>query len=43
MPTQPTTDCVLFPEIFSKPIIARFDQDFASSDGGCVPHLVEIG
>ncbi len=36
MPTQPTTDCVLFPEIFSKPIIARFDQDFASSDGGAL-------
>jgi len=36
MPAQPTTDCVLFPALFSKPTFARFDQDLASSDGGAL-------
>jgi DDE family transposase len=31
-----TTQCLLFPEIFSKPIIARFDQANGSSDGGAI-------
>ena len=29
-----TTQCLLFPEIFSKPLVARFDQQQSSSDGG---------
>lgn len=29
-----TTQCLLFPEIFSKPLVARFDQLQSSSDGG---------
>ncbi len=36
MPAQATTDCVLFPGLFSKPVVATFDQDLASSDGGAV-------
>ncbi len=36
MPSYTTTECVLFPELFAKPIVARFDQDLASSDGGAV-------
>jgi hypothetical protein len=29
-----TTECLLFPEIFSKPLVACFDQRQGSSDGG---------
>jgi hypothetical protein len=29
-----TTQCLLFSEIFSKPLVARFDQRQSSSDGG---------
>ena len=36
MPGHSTTDCVLFPELFAKPLVARFDQDLASSDGGAL-------
>jgi hypothetical protein len=36
MPVQTTTDCFLFPELFSRPVVASFDQDLASSDGGAV-------
>ncbi len=36
MRTQTTTDCILFPELFAKPIHACFDQDLASSDGGAL-------
>lgn len=36
MPTQAMTDCSLFPELFSRPTLVRFDQDLASSDGGAV-------
>ena len=32
-----TTQCLLFPEIFAKPIVARFDQTNGSSDGGAIP------
>lgn len=31
-----TTECLLFPEIFSKPVVACFDQRHASSDGGAI-------
>jgi hypothetical protein len=31
-----TTQCLLFPEIFAKPIVARFDQQNGSSDGGAI-------
>ena len=36
MRTQPTTDCVLFPDLFDRPLTARFDLPHASSDGGAV-------
>lgn len=29
-----TTQCLLFPQIFSKPVVAHFDQRQGSSDGG---------
>lgn len=31
-----TTQSVLFPEIFTKAVVAKFDQDHGSSDGGAV-------
>jgi len=31
-----TTQCVLFQDVFGKPLLARFDQPHASSDGGAV-------
>jgi len=31
-----TTQCLLFPEIFHKPVVAQFDQHEGSSDGGAV-------
>jgi hypothetical protein len=31
-----TTPCVLFPELFDRPVVARFDQEHGSSDGGAV-------
>jgi hypothetical protein len=31
-----TTQCLLFPEIFLKPVVARFDQQQGSSDGGAI-------
>ncbi|MGH9453915.1 MAG: IS1380 family transposase [Terriglobia bacterium] len=31
-----TTQCLLFPEIFGKPVVAQFDQRQGSSDGGAV-------
>jgi Transposase DDE domain group 1 len=31
-----TTQCLLFPEIVSKPVVARFDQQQGSSDGGAI-------
>jgi hypothetical protein len=31
-----TTQCLLFPEIFPKPVVAQFDQRQGSSDGGAI-------
>jgi len=31
-----TTQCVLFPGIFPKPVVAQFDQREGSSDGGAL-------
>jgi hypothetical protein len=31
-----TTQCVLFPELFDRLLVARFDQEHGSSDGGAV-------
>ncbi len=31
-----TTECLLFPEIFDRPVVAQFDQSQGSSDGGAV-------
>ena len=36
MRAQTATDCVLFPELFGRPLTARFDLPNASSDGGAV-------
>ncbi len=36
MGPNPRTDCVLFPELFRQPLLARFDELHASSDGGAV-------
>src|ERR1700739_2120878 len=31
-----TTQCLLFPAIFDRPVVAQFDQSQGSSDGGAV-------
>jgi len=31
-----TTECLLFPGIFCKPVVAQFDQREGSSDGGAL-------
>jgi hypothetical protein len=31
-----TTECLLFPDLFDKPVVAKFDQEHASSDGGAL-------
>ena len=36
MTNSTTTPCVLFQDVFRKPLVARFDQEHASSDGGAV-------
>ena len=36
MPDPTTTPCVLFPDLFGKPLTATFDVPNASSDGGAV-------
>lgn len=36
MNTQTTTQCVIFPELFHKPVVAQFDQHHSSSDGGAL-------
>jgi hypothetical protein len=36
MPDPTTTQCVLFPGLFDRPLVARFDQHYGSSDGGAV-------
>ncbi len=36
MPDPTTTQCVLFPELFDRPLVVQFDQHHGSSDGGAV-------
>ena len=36
MADNTTTQCLLLPEIFSKPVVAQFDQRQGSSDGGAI-------
>src|SRR6267154_1212427 len=36
MSDDSTTECLLFPGIFRKPVVARFDQREGSSDGGAL-------
>jgi Transposase DDE domain group 1 len=31
-----TTECLLFPDLFDRPVVAKFDQQQGSSDGGAV-------
>jgi len=31
-----TTECLLFPDLFDKPVVAQFDQRHGSSDGGAI-------
>lgn len=36
MTEHSTTHCVLFPELFVRPVVVQFDQAQGSSDGGAV-------
>ena len=36
MSEHTTTQCVLFPGIFERPVVAKFDQSQGSSDGGAI-------
>jgi hypothetical protein len=36
VPEHTTTQCVLFPGIFKRPVVAQFDQSQGSSDGGAL-------
>ena len=36
MTQDTTTECLLFPDIFAKPVVAQFDQREGSSDGGAI-------
>ena len=36
MSDHTTTDCLLFPDIFAKPVVLKFDQRQSSSDGGAI-------
>jgi hypothetical protein len=36
MSDDSTTQCLLFPGIFRKPVVAQFDQREGSSDGGAL-------
>ena len=36
MTEHTTTECLLFPDIFDRPVIAKFDQRQGSSDGGAI-------
>ena len=36
MNDQSLTQCLVFPDLFDKPVVARFDQIHGSSDGGAV-------
>src|SRR5258705_2561959 len=31
-----TTECLLFPDIFDRPVVAKFDHQQGSSDGGAI-------
>ena len=31
-----TTQCLLFPDLHDKPVVALFDQEHSSSDGGAL-------
>ncbi len=36
MPKHTTTECLLFPDLLDRPVVARFDQEHSSSDGGAL-------
>ena len=36
MSEHTTTECLLFPYIFDRPVVAKFDQRQCSSDGGAI-------
>ena len=36
MTKHTTTQCLLFPDLLDKPVVAQFDQEHASSDGGAL-------
>ena len=36
MTKSTTTECLLFPDLLDKPVVAKFDQEHASSDGGAL-------
>ena len=36
MSKHTTTQCLLFPDLLDKPVVAQFDQEHASSDGGAL-------
>ena len=36
MADDSTTECLLFPDLFAKPMVAQFDQREGSSDGGAI-------
>lgn len=36
MTEHTTTDCLLFPDIFDRPVVAKFDKQQGSSDGGAI-------
>ena len=36
MTKNTTTECLLFPDLLGKPVVVKFDQEHASSDGGAL-------
>ena len=36
MTEHTTTDCLLFPDVFDRPVVAKFDQRQGSSDGRAI-------
>ena len=36
MSEHTTTECLLFPDIFDRPVVAKFDRRQCSSDGGAI-------
>lgn len=36
MSEHSTTQCLLFPDIFDRPVVAKFDERQGSSDGGAI-------